>query len=107
MRALQAGTVSSAQPSLHAIRIKPLTSHKSRTVAGSQAAWPGECSTGEEQSPIDIVVAETTKSTHDKPLALTYAPVKDWYVVNNGHTAQFTLNSTDEVSTILACGSPH
>jgi carbonic anhydrase len=53
------------------------------------AAWPGVCSTGKAQSPIDIVKSSTAKLP---PLNISWPGSAD-SIVNNGHTIQLNFKS--------------
>lgn len=53
-----------------------------------QASWPGQCNTGAEQSPVNIVLSGTQPSAIMKPLSLNYGSISNYTVLNNGHSLQ-------------------
>ena len=59
----------------------------------AQDQWPGECTTGRKQSPINIDTDRVQCSSYLKPLLLSheyYTPISGTWE-NKGHTVQFTL----------------
>lgn len=48
--------------------------------------WPGICTTGAKQSPINIVTADTVKADLDQLKFIRYDEPADVKVVNNGHS---------------------
>jgi carbonic anhydrase len=62
-----------------------------------QKAWPGQCNTGTEQSPINIVASTALDGAADTaeggasivaPIALSYGTITNYKLSNNGHSIQ-------------------
>ncbi|XP_076666344.1 carbonic anhydrase 1 isoform X2 [Andrena cerasifolii] len=53
--------------------------------------WPGICTTGTKQSPINIVTADTVEADLDQLKFITYDQPVHAKVINNGHSVQVRL----------------
>ena len=73
----------------------------------SQYLWPGECTTGRRQSPINILTNSLQCSAYLKPLLLNhqyYTPMSGTWE-NKGHTVQFTPQADTNAYMLTSIGT--